>query len=133
MRRVTIDNPGDSMFEREQVVDIDDFKTVSELLTKEGKEPPTMTQNVTGIKKVAINAKSYFAAASFQEAGRILTEAAIKGKVDDLVGLKENVIIGKLIPAGTGMQKYQNIHINTEKELEETSDIEETVNEKTAE
>ena len=78
MRRVTIDNPGDSMFESGQVVDIDDFKTVSELLTKEGKEPPTMTQNVTGIKKVAINAKSYFAAASFQEAGRILTEAAIR-------------------------------------------------------
>ena len=109
MRRVTIDNPGDSMFEREQVVDIDDFKTVSELLTKEGKEPPTMTQNVTGIKKVAINAKSYFAAASFQEAGRILTEAAIRGKVDTLKGLKENLIIGRLIPCGTGFSSHYDV------------------------
>ena len=109
MRRVTIDNPGDSMFESGQVVDIDDFKTVSELLTKEGKEPPTMTQNVTGIKKVAINAKSYFAAASFQEAGRILTEAAIRGKVDTLKGLKENLIIGRLIPCGTGFSSHYDV------------------------
>lgn len=109
MRRVTIDNPGDSMFENGQVVDIDDFKTVSELLTKEGKEPPTMTQNVTGIKKVAINAKSYFAAASFQEAGRILTEAAIRGKVDTLKGLKENLIIGRLIPCGTGFSSHYDV------------------------
>ena len=76
-----------------------------------------------GITKASLNTESFISAASFQETTRVLTEAAVKGKVDDLVGLKENVIIGKLIPAGTGMKKYQNIHISTENELEETSNV----------
>lgn len=109
MRKVTISNPGDSLYEFGQVVDIDDFNDEVEALVSEGKTPPTMTQNVTGIKKVAINAKSYLAAASFQEAGRILTEAAIRGKVDNLKGLKENLIIGKLIPCGTGFGAHYDI------------------------
>ncbi len=77
-----------------------------------------------GITKASLATESFLSAASFQETTRVFTEAAVKGKVDDLIGLKENVIIGKLIPAGTGMPTYQNIHINTE-ELEENVESEE--------
>ena len=71
-----------------------------------------------GITKASLATESFLSAASFQETTRVLTEAAVKGKVDELIGLKENVIIGKLIPAGTGLNVYKNIHINTEKEPE---------------
>ena len=72
-----------------------------------------------GITKAALATDSFLSAASFQETTRVLTDAAIKGKIDPLLGLKENVIIGKLIPAGTGMTRYRSIRINTEKEIEE--------------
>ena len=76
-----------------------------------------------GITKASLETDSFLSAASFQETTRILTDAAIHGKVDHLNGLKENVIIGKLIPAGTGMKKYQETHISTEKKLEEVADV----------
>lgn len=76
-----------------------------------------------GITKASLATDSFLSAASFQETTRVLTEAAIKGKIDPLIGLKENVIIGKLIPAGTGMQRYRNIDIEIEKEEEEEEDI----------
>ena len=89
----------------------------------DGKRPTTGKRVLLGITKASLATDSFLSAASFQETTRVLTEAAVKGKTDDLVGLKENVIIAKLIPAGTGMQKYQNIHINTEEELEEVADV----------
>ena len=80
----------------------------------QGKRPATGRRVLLGITKASLATESFLSAASFQETTRVLTDAAIKGKVDPLIGLKENVIIGKLIPAGTGLDKYKNIHINTE-------------------
>ena len=85
-------------------------------MVKEGKEPAEGKQVMLGITKASLATNSFLSAASFQETTKVLTEAAIKGKVDPLIGLKENVIIGKLIPAGTGMKRYRNIKINTEVE-----------------
>jgi DNA-directed RNA polymerase subunit beta' len=93
----------------------------------EGKQPATGKQTLLGITKAALTTESFLSAASFQETTRVLTDAAIKGKIDPLVGLKENVIIGKLIPAGTGMARYKDISISTvaDKETvgEETDEI----------
>ena len=97
----------------------------NEKVIAEGKRPATGKRVLLGITKASLATDSFLSAASFQETTRVLTEAAIKVKTDDLVGLKENVIIGKLIPAGTGMQKYQNVHISTEEELAEKEEIEE--------
>lgn len=80
----------------------------------EGKEPATGEQVMLGITKASLATNSFLSAASFQETTKVLTEAAIKGKVDPLIGLKENVIIGKLIPAGTGMRKYRDVKLDTE-------------------
>ena len=80
----------------------------------EGKKPATGKRTLLGITKASLATESFLSAASFQETTKVLTEAAIKGKVDNLMGLKENVIIGKLIPTGTGLKRYQNIRINTE-------------------
>ena len=85
-------------------------------MIKEGKEPAEGKQVMLGITKASLATNSFMSAASFQETTKVLTEAAIKGKIDPLIGLKENVIIGKLIPAGTGMKRYRNIKINTEVE-----------------
>ena len=89
---------------------------MNEDLIAEGKEPAEGKQVMLGITKASLATNSFLSAASFQETTKVLTEAAIKGKVDPLIGLKENVIIGKLIPAGTGMKRYRNIKINTEVE-----------------
>ena len=89
---------------------------MNEALIAEGKEPAEGKQVMLGITKASLATNSFLSAASFQETTKVLTEAAIKGKVDPLIGLKENVIIGKLIPAGTGMKRYRNIKINTEVE-----------------
>ena len=88
----------------------------------EGKEPAEGKQVLLGITKASLATDSFLSAASFQETTKVLTEAAIKGKVDHLVGLKENVIIGKPIPAGTGMKCYSNIHLNTDSMIEEEED-----------
>ncbi len=111
LRRVRIEESGDSRFLSGSLVDINEFNAVNEQLVKEGKAPAECTRIILGITKAALTTDSFLSAASFQETTRVLTEAATKGRIDPLVGLKENVIIGKLVPAGTGMTKYQNTRI----------------------
>ena len=89
---------------------------INEKAVAEGKRPATGKRVLLGITKASLATESFLSAASFQETTRVLTEAAVKGKVDELIGLKENVIIGKLIPAGTGLAKYRNTHISTEQD-----------------
>ena len=90
----------------------------------EGKEPAVGEQVMLGITKASLATNSFLSAASFQETTKVLTEAAIKGKVDPLIGLKENVIIGKLIPAGTGMRKYRDVKLDTELEMDDEITLE---------
>ena len=108
-----IDQQGDSKFMPGQSVNYLDFEDENEELEKEGKSPATGERILLGITKASLATDSFLSAASFQETTRVLTDAAIKGKVDHLVGLKENVIIGKIIPAGTGMKRYTDIKLNT--------------------
>ena len=123
LKKVRIDDNGDSDMFPGTLVDMYEFADKNAELKAKGLKPAKGKRVLLGITKASLATDSFLSAASFQETTRVLTEAAIKGKEDDLIGLKENVIIGKLIPAGTGMQKYQNIHINTEQKLEEVSDI----------
>ena len=123
LKKVRIESNGDTNMFQGSLVDIYDFEDKNNQAIAEGKQPATGRRVLLGITKASLATDSFLSAASFQETTRVLTEAAINGKTDDLIGLKENVIIGKLIPAGTGMQRYQNIHISTEKGLEETTDI----------
>ena len=122
LKKVRVEDNADTDMFPGSLIDMYEFEDKNNEVIAEGKRPATGKRVLLGITKASLATDSFLSAASFQETTRVLTEAAIKGKVDDLVGLKENVIIGKLIPAGTGMQKYQNIHISTEKELEEVSD-----------
>ena len=96
------------------LVDTLDFEDTNEKLIEEGKEPAEGKQVLLGITKASLATNSCLSAASFQETTKVLTEAAIKGKVDPLIGMKENVIIGKLIPAGTGMKRYRNIKLDSD-------------------
>ena len=96
------------------LVDMYEFEDKNQKAEEEGKLPAKGKRALLGITKAALATDSFLSAASFQETTRVLTDAAIKGKVDPLIGLKENVIIGKLIPAGTGMGIYKNTKINTE-------------------
>ena len=114
LRRVRIENPGDTGFYTASLVDLLDFEDKNKEMIAQGKKPATGKRTLLGITKASLATDSFLSAASFQETTKVLTEAAIKGKVDSLMGLKENVIIGKLIPAGTGLKKYQDIRINTE-------------------
>ena len=100
-----------------------EYEDLNESLTAEGKQPADGKQILLGITKAALATNSFLSAASFQETTKVLTEAAIKGKVDPLIGLKENVIIGKLIPAGTGMKRYRDVHLSTDIGLEDTLDL----------
>ena len=106
LRKIKIDDPGDSEWLPGQTVDIVAYRVMNEHLEDEGKKPAVGENLLLGTTKAALATDSFLSAASFQETTRVLTEAAIKGKVDPLLGLKENVIIGKLIPAGTGLQAY---------------------------
>ncbi|MBR6229244.1 MAG: DNA-directed RNA polymerase subunit beta', partial [Eubacterium sp.] len=124
LKKIHIDENGDSKFLPGDRVDALDFEDEVKRLEKEGLEPPQGTQIILGITKASLATNSFLSAASFQETTKVLTEAAIKGKVDPLVGLKENVIIGKLIPAGTGMKRYRNIEIYSD--LRENLEPEET-------
>ncbi len=112
--KVRIEEPGDTEMLPGSLVDIYDFDEENERIIKKGGEPATYMQELLGITKASLETNSFLSAASFQETTRVLTDAAIKGKVDPLLGLKENVIIGKLIPAGTGVGKYRNIVIEHE-------------------
>ena len=127
LKKVRVEDNADTDMFPGSLIDMYEFEEKNEKAIAEGKRPATGKRVLLGITKASLATDSFLSAASFQETTRVLTEAAIKGKVDDLVGLKENVIIGKLIPAGTGMKRYQNIHISTEKELEETSNAEENM------
>jgi len=111
LRKVKVTDPGDSTFVIEQIVDKFDFVDENERVLNEGGKPATAIPILMGITKAALNTESFISAASFQETTRVLTDAAIKGKVDNLRGLKENVIIGHLIPAGTGVRQYGNISV----------------------
>ncbi len=111
LRKVRVTDQGDSNFVIEQVVDKFDFIEENDRVLKEGGKPATAIPVLMGITKAALNTESFISAASFQETTRVLTDAAIKGKVDYLRGLKENVIIGHLIPAGTGVRIYNNIDV----------------------
>ena len=107
-----------------------EFEEINKKMEEEGKRPATGKRALLGITKASLATESFLSAASFQETTKVLTEAAIKGKIDPLLGLKENVILGKLIPTGTGLKTYQDIEINTktkiaiEEELEEADEIE---------
>ncbi|MDY6935560.1 MAG: DNA-directed RNA polymerase subunit beta' [Spirochaetota bacterium] len=111
LRKVKITDPGDTFFVIEKIVDKFDFIHENKRVISEGGKAATAVPILIGITKAALNTDSFISAASFQETTRVLTDAAIKGKVDHLHGLKENVIIGHLIPAGTGIQKYRSINI----------------------
>ena len=114
MRKVKIDEAGDTNLLMGSLVDVFEFKKANEEAVKNGGRPATATINLLGITKAALATDSFLSAASFQETTRVLTEAAIKGKIDPLLGLKENVIIGKLVPAGTGMSLYRDIDITVD-------------------
>ena len=124
LKKIRIEESGDTEFLPGTNVDRLEFEDVNEALEAEGKEPATGEQIIMGITKASLATNSFLSAASFQETTKVLTEAAIKGKIDPLVGLKENVIIGKHIPAGTGMRKYRDIKLNTEMEMEDELDFE---------
>ncbi len=112
LKKVTIEDAGDSDFLAGSMVDRLAVIRANEALEAEGKKPATFTQELLGITKASLATDSFLSAASFQETTRVLTDAAIKGKIDPLVGLKENVIIGKLIPAGTGVPQYHNVEVS---------------------
>ena len=114
LKKIRVENNGDSDFLPGTLVDILDYEDANEQLLAEGKEPAEGKQVMLGITKASLATNSFLSAASFQETTKVLTEAAIKGKVDPLIGLKENVIIGKLIPAGTGMKRYRDIKLSTD-------------------
>ena len=113
LKKVRVEEAGDTDFLPGTMVDALELEEVNERLESEGKKPAEITKEILGISKAALATSSFLSAASFQETTKVLTEAAIKGKVDPLIGLKENVIIGKLIPAGTGMKRYQNVVLDT--------------------
>ena len=125
LKKVKVEDGGDTNMFPGTLVDMYEFADRNEEAKKNGLKPAKGRRVLLGITKASLATDSFLSAASFQETTRVLTEAAIKGKEDELIGLKENVIIGKLIPAGTGMQKYQDIHINTEQKLEEVSNLNE--------
>ena len=137
LKKIRIEEKGDSEFLPGSMADVLEFNEVNEQLAEEGKEVATGEQIMLGITKASLATDSFLSAASFQETTKVLTEAAIKGKIDNLIGLKENVIIGKHIPAGTGMKKYRDVRLNTdvkpedeisfeEEDLELPEDLEET-------
>ena len=125
LKKIRIEESGDTEFLPGTNVDRLEFEDVNEALEAEGKEPATGEQIIMGITKASLATNSFLSAASFQETTKVLTEAAIKGKVDPLIGLKENVIIGKLIPAGTGMKRYRDVKLNTDMEEDDSLSISE--------
>ena len=127
LRKVRVDDGGDTDMFPGSLVDMYEFEDKNKEVTAQDKRPATGKRVLLGITKASLATDSFLSAASFQETTRVLTEAAIKGKEDDLIGLKENVIIGKLIPAGTGMKRYQDIKIKVDGEEENKNQIPNTV------
>ena len=131
LKKIRIDDPGDSEYLSGITMDVLDFNETNEKLVEQGLRPAEGTQVMLGITKAALATNSFLSAASFQETTKVLTEAAINGKVDPLIGLKENVLIGKLIPAGTGMKRYRSVRLDSENDMleeimEEETDLEVT-------
>ena len=138
LKKIRIEENGDSSFLPGTLVDVLEYEDMNEELVAAGKKPAEGSQVMLGITKAALATNSFLSAASFQETTKVLTEAAIKGKVDPLIGLKENVIIGKLIPAGTGMKRYRSVNLNTDDriamgdvaaEIEEDAELTEVIEE----
>ena len=127
LRKVKVEDSGDTGMFAGSLIDVNEFNEENEKIKAEGKKEATGKRILLGITKASLATESFLSAASFQETTRVLTEAAIKGKVDSLIGLKENVILGKLIPAGTGMKRYKDLKITTERE--QTEEVAETVEE----
>ena len=123
LKKVRIEEKGDTEFLPGTMVDVLVFNEVNEQMEAEDKAPAVGEQIMLGITKASLATDSFLSAASFQETTKVLTEAAIKGKVDHLVGLKENVIIGKHIPAGTGMKKYRDVALNTDTRMSEMIEL----------
>ena len=113
LKKIRVEESGDSEVLPGTSMDVLDFNEMNEKLIAEGKKPAEGKQVMLGITKASLATDSFLSAASFQETTKVLTEAAINGKVDHLIGLKENVIIGKLIPAGTGLKRYRDIQLDT--------------------
>ena len=132
LRKIKVETSGDTEFLAGTSVDVLDFNEVNEKLIAEGKTPAEGKQVMLGITKASLATNSFLSAASFQETTKVLTEAAINGKVDPLIGLKENVLIGKLIPAGTGMKRYRSVKLDTDNAMVEEAVVEE-VNEEVTE
>jgi DNA-directed RNA polymerase subunit beta' len=124
LKKVEIKKSGDSNYLLGEIIDKNDLDDVNESLKKEGKKPAEAERILLGITKASLQTKSFISAASFQETTRVLTDAAIKGKVDSLHGLKENVIVGRLVPAGTGSTKikWQKVADTKDEAMIETLD-----------
>ena len=125
LKKVRVEDNGDTPLFAGSLVDMYEFEDINKKAEEEGKRPATGRRVLLGITKASLATDSFLSAASFQETTRVLTEAAVKGKVDELLGLKENVIIGKLIPAGTGLAKYKNLRINTDVEVQDQPELSE--------
>ncbi len=123
MKKIRVEENGDSDVLPGITMDVLDFNEMNEKLVAEGKEPAVGQQIMLGITKASLATDSFLSAASFQETTKVLTEAAINGKVDHLVGLKENVLIGKLIPAGTGMKRYSSVRLDTDMDMDEDAEV----------
>ena len=123
LKKVRVEDNGETDMFAGSLVDVYEFEDKNKEAIAQGKKPATGKRMLLGITKASLATESFLSAASFQETTRVLTEAAVKGKVDELIGLKENVIIGKLIPAGTGLPIYKNTHINTEETEEAVRDV----------
>ena len=126
LKKIKVGDNGDTELAPGSLVDMYDFESANKKAEEQGLRKAEGKRMLLGITKASLATDSFLSAASFQETTRVLTEAAIKGKTDDLLGLKENVIIGKLIPAGTGMQVYQDTKIDTEQEEQQPEETQET-------
>ena len=128
LRNVKVEDAGDTNLLAGEMVDVFRYEEENERVLSEGGVPATVKRQVLGITKAALNSESFLSAASFQETSRVLTDAAVKGKIDNLRGIKENVIIGKPIPAGTGYRSIRDITpIDTEAKVDEESLMDDSV------
>ena len=123
LKKVRIEKQGDTDFLPGAYADYLEYEDMNEKLIAEGKEPAEGVRIVLGITKAALATNSFMSAASFQETTKVLTDAAIKGRIDPLIGLKENVIIGQLIPAGTGLRRYRDVKLDTDSRIEERAAV----------
>ena len=127
LKKVRIEDGGDTGYLPGAMVDVLELEKRNKEMEEQGLQTAIADQIMLGITKASLATESFLSAASFQETTKVLTEAAIKGKVDHLVGLKENVIIGKHIPAGTGMKKYRDVKLNTDIKMEDELDLEDDI------